>query len=504
MLSQKLYSDTMTPMSSGAPPVSPMSQSTYGMNSMNSMMGMNTYQQRLPPNMDFSSSMSGIGAMGMGGQCMSPGMTGMGAFPPMNSSMQQMNGMSGCMSGMGGMGGMNQMVGYGRELQEPDSPVSSALQRARQDKTYRRSYTHAKPPYSYISLITMSIQNAPNKMVTLSEIYQFIMDLFPYYRQNQQRWQNSIRHSLSFNDCFIKIPRTPDKPGKGSFWSLHPDSGNMFENGCYLRRQKRFKCEKKEPSRPTTKSSHTSSQVQHQSPGSATKQEHPEDAESKMDSSMASPAHPGHGGHNGHHGHPVSGGGPPGQQPPSDPVSGMTQLLEAATKLEPPESGYQMPPPPSVSISDKYSAEQQQQQQQQQQTQQQQGPPPEQQHHQAAHLGTAHDLHAAAPLHPSLLKDYTASAYLKDYSNGHLKDYGSYLKDYSGHLKEYDHLKNYPAPAHPFSITSIIAAENKDSYGGYLSPLPPASSAAPSHHAMGGDHGGYYPPPLYHHTTTPL
>ena len=79
-------------------------------------------------------------------------------------------------------------------------------------------------------------------MLTLSEIYQFIMDLFPFYRQNQQRWQNSIRHSLSFNDCFIKVPRTPDKPGKGSFWSLHPQSGNMFENGCYLRRQKRFKC----------------------------------------------------------------------------------------------------------------------------------------------------------------------------------------------------------------------------------------------------------------------
>nr|XP_055035088.1 forkhead box A sequence isoform X1 [Misgurnus anguillicaudatus] len=115
---------------------------------------------------------------------------------------------------------------------------------------YRRTLSHAKPPYSYISLICMAIQQSPSKRLTLNEIYDWIRQLFPYYRQNQQRWQNSIRHSLSFNDCFVRVPRSPDSPGKGSYWALHPDSGNMFENGCYMRRQKRFKCQKS--TSPTT------------------------------------------------------------------------------------------------------------------------------------------------------------------------------------------------------------------------------------------------------------
>lgn len=110
----------------------------------------------------------------------------------------------------------------------------------------RESYGDQKPPYSYISLTAMAIWSSSEKMLPLNEIYRFITDRFPYYRKNTQRWQNSLRHNLSFNDCFIKVPRRPDRPGKGAYWALHPQAFDMFENGSLLRRRKRFKLHKSE------------------------------------------------------------------------------------------------------------------------------------------------------------------------------------------------------------------------------------------------------------------
>ncbi|XP_070575216.1 forkhead box protein F1-A-like [Ptychodera flava] len=108
---------------------------------------------------------------------------------------------------------------------------------------------HEKPPYSYIALIVMAIQSSPTKRLTLSEIYQFLMNRFPFFRGPYQGWKNSVRHNLSLNECFIKLPKGLGRPGKGHYWTIDPASEFMFEEGSFRRRPRGFrrKCQALRP-----------------------------------------------------------------------------------------------------------------------------------------------------------------------------------------------------------------------------------------------------------------
>ncbi|XP_035295550.1 forkhead box protein J3 isoform X4 [Cricetulus griseus] len=59
------------------------------------------------------------------------------------------------------------------------------------DQEEVQQHKDGKPPYSYASLITFAINSSPKKKMTLSEIYQWICDNFPYYREAGSGWKGS-------------------------------------------------------------------------------------------------------------------------------------------------------------------------------------------------------------------------------------------------------------------------------------------------------------------------
>uniref|UniRef100_UPI00358E3345 forkhead box protein O3-like n=1 Tax=Myxine glutinosa TaxID=7769 RepID=UPI00358E3345 len=81
---------------------------------------------------------------------------------------------------------------------------------------------------SYADLITQAIESSPEKRMTLSQIYDWMVRSVPYFKDKGDNnssagWKNSIRHNLSLHSRFIRVQN--DDTGKSSWWMLNPDGG---------------------------------------------------------------------------------------------------------------------------------------------------------------------------------------------------------------------------------------------------------------------------------------
>ncbi|EDV41162.2 uncharacterized protein Dana_GF23557 [Drosophila ananassae] len=98
-----------------------------------------------------------------------------------------------------------------------------------------------KPALSYINMIGHAIKESPSGKLTLSEIYAHLQKSYEFFRGPYVGWKNSVRHNLSLNECFKKLPKGMGvgKPGKGNYWTIDENSAHLFEDEGSLRRRPR-------------------------------------------------------------------------------------------------------------------------------------------------------------------------------------------------------------------------------------------------------------------------
>lgn len=91
---------------------------------------------------------------------------------------------------------------------------------------------YPKPSFSYSCLIAMAMRNCDTGHLPVNDIYEFIVENFPYYKTARDGWKNSIRHNLSLNKCFRKIENPISGSKKGCLWALNPEKSRKLEEEC--------------------------------------------------------------------------------------------------------------------------------------------------------------------------------------------------------------------------------------------------------------------------------
>ncbi|XP_062981334.1 forkhead box protein O1 [Elgaria multicarinata webbii] len=112
-----------------------------------------------------------------------------------------------------------------QQQQQAAGPALASAAGPRKSSSSRRN---AWGNLSYADLITKAIESAPEKRLTLSQIYEWMVKNVPYFKDkgdsnSSAGWKNSIRHNLSLHSKFIRVQN--EGTGKSSWWMLNPEGG---------------------------------------------------------------------------------------------------------------------------------------------------------------------------------------------------------------------------------------------------------------------------------------
>ncbi|XP_037951248.1 uncharacterized protein LOC119681997 [Teleopsis dalmanni] len=111
------------------------------------------------------------------------------------------------------------------DITEVTEPSVSRKQSPQKNKTTVMDITnYPKPPLKYPCLIAIALKNSTRRALSLSEIYNFICEHFPYFRFAHKQWKSSLRYSLSINKCFKHFEKsaTNGTQRKERIWYINP------------------------------------------------------------------------------------------------------------------------------------------------------------------------------------------------------------------------------------------------------------------------------------------
>ena len=85
---------------------------------------------------------------------------------------------------------------------------------------------YVKPTLPYWRLIEQALRASPAHALSLRDIYTWMEVTYPYYLYDQSKsWKNAVRHNLSIQKAFRKVPRRPGSDEKSCLWELTGERG---------------------------------------------------------------------------------------------------------------------------------------------------------------------------------------------------------------------------------------------------------------------------------------